>query len=142
MQYTDRERIARVLAGWGVLGVFVMRAVDFVERMKRPEPRQLVQDFKERYGDLGGVVLQAYNTVDPLGIYNAEAYPDAHLFYAEEFMSAWESPAVYRGVAGAMRIDLVVRDTFASDNLVALECGGMVDAIGRMIWRVGFPLDD
>lgn len=127
----DRERVATALEGWGAFGVLLLRLFDFVEYMRRPELRH-VEDFHERYGKLGRVVLDVYSSADPFGVYDAEKTPGAYLFHAGRFMELWES--AYPGVGGHGRIGMIVCDSFADGYRREEEYLPCVGEIMNKIW--------
>ncbi|GEM_PF-6427983 len=142
MQYTERQRIAKAVAGWGAFGALVLRVVGFVERMKRPTEWQPEQWFRDQYGELGDIVFKAYSTADPFGIndYNAEVASRDYLACAERFMELWMSPVLYARVGGHGRIGMIVREGFDCLGLDERVFAAHVGRIADKIWWNGFAL--
>lgn len=113
MQCTDKKRIAAAVAGWGVLGTFVVRAANFVDRMKRPEALVRVRDLLRRHGVRGAAVLAAFTDVNPFGITLGTDTGDAYVDYVEEFVELWESQAHAR-IGGHGRVCVLVYESFAA----------------------------
>ncbi|MDO8585338.1 MAG: hypothetical protein Q7R85_04470 [bacterium] len=134
MQYNDRERIATAAVWCGVLGALLLRLFDLVDWMRRPELRR-VEDFRERYGELGMIVLQAYNTVNPFHTYDEEKAPGAYLVYAVRFMESWTSEA-YADVGKHGRVGAIVHDSFGADTREVLwQTSCIRDIVDRIWWR-------
>lgn len=138
MQYTDKKRIAAVVAGWGALGVFITRVTNFVDWMKRPEALTRLRDFLRRHGVCGVAVLAAYTDVNPFGVALGTDTSDAYVDYAEQFMNLWESPTHAR-IGGHGRVCVLVYESFAAfghDEHVYIHHVG--DIANKIWWQRAF----
>lgn len=59
-------------------------------------PKTKVADFVAKHGELGRLVLEVFNTVNPLRCYYGDdCNPDEYLGYAERFITALERESIF-----------------------------------------------
>ena len=59
-------------------------------------PQALVLSFTKEYGELGILVLEIFNTIDPLSCYYGDdCNPDEYLGYAKRFITSLEQDSIW-----------------------------------------------
>ena len=134
--YHDCMRVAAVVAGWGAFGALILRAVSFVDGMKRLA-RWRMEEFRARYGERGAFVLRAYSETDPFGIYDAVAHPDAYLDCADWFLEAWDLPAAHARMGVHGRVFVIVEESFFGCGYDACVYRPRVGDVADKIWWRG-----